>query len=148
MSAPALIPSGLYRIIVAEPTALVSDGGIQEPKCLTDEGGSVTLSPPSAGNARKQQVGPFFEEFDFLLTQPFKWTIRSGKDGNIIIHRPSELSFPLPYLTYEGTSEIPEPGDRIVVRGLDLPPNEWHAEIKSECFYLSVQSAIFNLATF
>ena len=56
MTAPEL-PAGLYRIIVAEPTAIVAGGGsIQEPKCLTDDKGTVTLSPPNAENAPKQQV--------------------------------------------------------------------------------------------
>jgi len=102
MTTTQLAP-GIYRIVVV--------GGV-EPACLTrQEGGRVTILPSSAQPDPEQQ-----------------WRIVPGRDGNIIIERPSRI-FPISYLSYNDAPKKPEEGDRVVYRLSEFPPNEWHLAI-------------------
>jgi len=103
MTTATQLPPGVYRIVVA---------GGAEPRFLTrQEGEGVTILPPSANSDAEQE-----------------WQIRDGKDGNIIIERPSKI-IPSIYLTYNQAPKKPEQGDRVISRLYEFHPNEWHLTI-------------------
>jgi len=103
MTTATQLPPGVYRIVVA---------GGAEPRFLTrQEGGHVTVLPPSSNSDAEQE-----------------WRISHGKDGNIIIERHFKI-FPSTYLTYHDAPKKPEPGDRVITRLFEFHPHEWHLTI-------------------
>lgn len=108
------LPPGVYRIIVGLGRGV-------EPQALTRWDENVTILPPSKVPTPEQEVPAFLA----VAYQPFQWRVVPGKDGNVIIERPSPI---IPSI-YDAPGK-PEEGAQVVPRLSEFPPNEWHLAMR------------------